>query len=223
MVEDDLKQAELVRRYLAHDGHDVTVVHDGRAALDRFRNDQPDLVVLDVMLPVMDGLDVCRALRRESDLPLLMLSARSLEDDLVLGLSLGADDYIRKPFSPREMVARVQTLLRRTGPGAPGPGAVARVAGLVVDVARHEVTVDGAWVDCTPGEFELLATLAAEPGRAFTRRQLLQRLLGDDRYVTPRTVDMHVMNLRKKIEPCPSHPRRIITVYGVGYKLADAP
>lgn len=222
VAEDDLKQAELIRRYLAHAGHDVIVVHDGRSAVEQVRLHQPDLLVLDVMMPAMDGLDVCRVLRRESGLLVLMLTARSLEDDLVLGLSLGADDYMVKPFSPRELVARVGTLLRRAGPRAAVPGAVARAAGLVVDVPRHEVTVDGEPVDCTPAEFELLAAMAAEPGRVFTRHQLLRRLLGDDRYVTARTVDVHVMNLRKKIEGRPGQPRRIITVYGVGYKLADA-
>lgn len=222
VAEDDLKQAELVRRYLAHEGHDVVVVHDGRSAVEHVRRRRPDLLVLDVMMPTMDGLDVCRVLRRESDLPVLMLTARSLEDDLVLGLSLGADDYMCKPFSPRELVARVGTLLRRTGTKATAPGSVTRAAGLVVDALRHEVTVDGQPVDCTPAEFELLAAMAGEPGRVFTRHQLLQRLLGDDRYVTARTVDVHVMNLRKKIEHYPGQPRRIVTVYGVGYKLADA-
>ena len=222
VAEDDLNQAELVRRYLAHEGHDVVVVHDGRSAVEHVRRHQPDLLVLDVMMPAMDGLEVCRVLRRESDLPVLMLTARSLEDDLVLGLSLGADDYMCKPFSLRELVARVQTLLRRAGTRATAPGAVSRAAGLVVDVLRHEVTVDGEPVDCTPAEFELLVAMAAEPGRVFTRHQLLQRLLVDDRYVTARKVDTHVMNLRKKIERRPGQPQRIITVYGVGYKLADA-
>jgi DNA-binding response OmpR family regulator len=222
VAEDDLKQAELVRRYLVHDGHDVDVVHDGRSAMDQVRRHRPDLLVLDVMMPAMDGLEVCRALRRESDLPVLMLTARSLEDDLLLGLELGADDYMCKPFSPRELVARIRTLLRRAGTSGPGPGSAAPAAGLVVNPWRHEVTVDGELVDCTPGEFELLAAMAAEPGRVFTRQQLLQRLHGDDRYFTIRTVDMHVMNLRKKLEIQPGQPQRIITVYGVGYKLADA-
>jgi DNA-binding response OmpR family regulator len=222
VAEDDLKQAELIRRYLVHEGHDVVVVHDGRSAIDQVRHRQPDLLVLDVMMPAMDGLDVCRILRRESDLPVLMLTARSLEDDLLLGLDLGADDYMCKPFSPRELVARIRTLLRRAGTNATAPGPLAKVAGLAVNPWRREVTVDGELVDCTPGEFELLATMTAEPGRVFTRQQLLERLHGDDRYFTTRTVDMHVMNLRKKIERRPGQPRRIITVYGVGYKLADA-
>lgn len=222
VAEDDLKQAELIRRYLVHEGHGVAVVHDGRSAIDQVRHRQPDLLVLDVMMPTMDGLDVCRVLRRESDLPVLMLTARSLEDDLLLGLDLGADDYMCKPFSPRELVARIRTLLRRAGTNATAPGGVAKAAGLVVNPWRREVTIDGELVDCTPGEFELLAAMTAEPGRVFTRQQLLQRLHGDDRYFTTRTVDVHVMNLRKKIERRPGQPRRIITVYGVGYKLADA-
>lgn len=222
VAEDDLKQAELIRRYLVREGHEVVVVRDGRSAIDQVRHRQPDLLVLDVMMPTMDGLDVCRVLRRESDLPVLMLTARSLEDDMLLGLDLGADDYMCKPFSPRELVARIRTLLRRTGTSATAPGAAARAAGLVVDPRRREVTVDGELVDCTPGEFELLAAMAAEPGRVFTRQQLLHRLHDDDRFFTARTVDMHMMNLRKKIEGRPGRQRRIITVYGVGYKLADA-
>ncbi len=220
VAEDDPKQAELLRRYLEHEGHAVTVVGDGRAALDEIRRNPPDLLVLDVMMPRVDGLDVCRVLRRESELPVLMLTARSSEDDLLLGLDLGADDYLTKPYSPRELAARIRTLLRRTRvPVAASP--VLRVGGLEVDPVRHEVRVDGRQVGCTPGEFRLLEVMVAEPGRVFTRDQLLRHLHGFDSYVTARTVDVHVLNLRRKIEPAPGTPVRLLTVYGIGYKLAD--
>ncbi len=227
LAEDDAKQAELVRRYLERERHTVAVVPDGRAALDAVRRQSPDLLVLDVMLPEMDGLEVCRVLRAESDLPVLMLTARSTEDDLLTGLDLGADDYMTKPFSPRELMARVRTLLRRTGgvPRAPQAG-LARVGTLTVDALRHEITVEGRAIDCTPGEFRLLELMSAQPDRVFTRGQLLEHLHGFDRYITQRAIDVHVMNLRKKIEAEPRRPARLVTVYGVGYKLtagADAP
>ncbi|MEE4546695.1 response regulator transcription factor [Streptomyces sp. V4-01] len=225
VAEDDPKQAELVRRYLENEGHRVVVVPDGRAALDAVRRQPPDLMVLDVMMPRVDGLDVCRVLRADpalAGLPVLMLTARSSEDDLLLGLDLGADDYMTKPYSPRELMARVRTLLRRGG-AAPSTAAAAdpvlRVGALAVDPVRHEVTVDGRRVECTPGEFGLLSLLAAEPGRVFSRAQIIEHQHGIDRYFTSRTVDVHVMNLRRKIEPQPSRPRRLLTVYGVGYKL----
>ena len=220
VAEDDPKQAELLRRYLEHEGHAVTVVGDGRDALDEIRRNPPDLLVLDLMMPRVDGLDVCRVLRRESELPVLMLTARSTEDDLLLGLDLGADDYLTKPYSPRELAARVRTLLRRARVAA-AESAILRVGDLQVDAVRHEVRADGRPVNCTPGEFRLLEVMAAEPGRVFTRDQLLRHLHGFDSYLTVRTVDVHVMNLRRKIEPEPTAPVRLLTVYGVGYKLAD--
>src|SRR4051812_2067990 len=223
VAEDDAKQAELVRRYLEHEGHSVTIVGDGRTALDRVRHREPDLLVLDVMMPRADGLDVVRILRAECrEVPVLMLTARSTEDDLLLGLDLGADDYMTKPFSPRELTARVRTLLRRNRRGtdpAPVPGAapvpapapapepeeapdegVLMVGALRIDPARHEVSVAGTPVECTPGEFRILAAMAAEPGRVFTRARLLDELHGFDKYISGRTVDVHIMNLRKKIE-----------------------
>ncbi|MFI6758469.1 response regulator transcription factor [Micromonospora sp. NPDC050417] len=221
VAEDDEKQAELARRYLEREGHSVVVVRDGRAALDEIRRQPPELLVLDVMMPKVDGWDVCRILRRESELPVLMLTARSAEDDLLLGLDLGADDYMTKPYSPRELVARVRTLLRRVRRDEPGIDPVLRVGGLRIDPERHEVSSDARRVDCTPGEFALLHAMAAQPGRVFTREQLLGHLHGFDRYITSRTVDVHVMNLRKKIEPNPRKPRRLVTVYGVGYKLVE--
>ncbi|GGK85531.1 DNA-binding response regulator [Sphaerisporangium melleum] len=226
VAEDDVKQAELVRRYLEHEGHQVVAVHDGRAALDTVRRRSPDLLVLDVMMPKVDGLDVCRILRAESDVPVLMLTARSTEDDLLLGLDLGADDYVTKPYSPRELMARVRTLLRRARPAAGGASAadaVLRAGAVTVDPARHEVRVDGRPVECTPGEFQVLELLASQPERVFTREQILGHLHGFDRYITSRTVDVHVMNLRRKIEPDPRRPARLVTVYGVGYKLTCPP
>ncbi|MEV7238800.1 response regulator transcription factor [Streptomyces sp. NPDC051020] len=228
VAEDDEKQAELVRRYLEREGHAVTVVGDGLAALDEVRHGQPDLLVLDVMMPRADGLDVVRVLRAEHrELAVLMLTARTTEDDLLLGLDLGADDYMTKPYSPRELMARVRTLLRRTNrPGQvnPSPDAVDEVlsvGALRVDPARHEISVDGMSVECTPGEFRILAAMAAEPDRVFSRQRLLEELHGFDRYISDRTVDVHIMNLRKKIEPAPRKPSRLLTVFGVGYKLTD--
>ncbi|WP_307136119.1 response regulator transcription factor [Streptomyces aurantiacus] len=244
VAEDDAKQAELVRRYLEHEGHSVTVVGDGRTALDEVRHREPDLLVLDVMMPRADGLDVVRILRAECrEVPVLMLTARSTEDDLLLGLDLGADDYMTKPFSPRELMARVRTLLRRNrgsagpgplpAPGGPTPTAADAAAGaaaedgtlsvgtLRIDTARHEVLVGEIPVECTPGEFRILTAMAAEPDRVFTRQRLLEELHGFDKYISGRTVDVHVMNLRKKIEHAPRRPTRLLTVFGVGYKLTD--
>jgi DNA-binding response OmpR family regulator len=219
VAEDDHKQADLIRRYLERDGYSVAVVHDGRSAIEQARQRRPDLLVLDIMMPRVDGLDVCRVLRAESDLPIVMLTARSTEDDLLLGLDLGADDYVTKPYSPRELVARVRTVLRRSKRAV--EERPYRVGELEVDPVRHEVRVAGAAIECTPAEFRILARLAAEPGRAFTRQQLLTEAFGFGHYALDRTVDVHVMNLRRKVELEPSRPRYLLTVYGVGYKLAE--
>ncbi|WP_439657975.1 response regulator transcription factor [Lentzea sp. HUAS TT2] len=225
VAEDDENQAELVRRYLEQDHHRVIVVHDGRDALDVVRRHGPALVVLDLMLPGLGGLDVCRALRADSDVLVLMLTARSTEDDLLHGLGIGADDYMTKPFSPRELVARVRTLLRRLPVEKPRP--VLQVGPIVVDQLRHEVRVHGGLVECTPGEFGLLEVLASEVDRVFSREQLLERMHGIDSFLTTRTIDTHVKNLRRKIETDPRSPAHLVTVYGIGYKLtagrADAP
>ncbi|MEU7756969.1 response regulator transcription factor [Micromonospora sp. NPDC049101] len=222
VAEDDDRQAEVLRRYLQADGHHTVVVHDGRSALDQVRARQPELVVLDVMMPHLDGLDVCRILRGESEVPVLMLTARSSEDDLILGLELGADDYLTKPYSPRELTARVRTLLRRAR-RAPNPAGIRRVGRLSIDPHRHEVTAGGVRVDCTPGEFALLAAMAEQPDRVFTRGQLLEHTSGLDRDSTERTIDVHVMNLRRKIEANPRRPAQLLTVYGIGYKLTSGP
>ncbi|MBT1098295.1 response regulator transcription factor [Streptomyces sp. Tu102] len=221
VAEDDEMQAELIRRSLLSEGHTATVVHDGSAALDAARRLRPDLVVLDLMLPVIDGFGVCRVLRRDDDIPVLMLTARSAEDDVLLGLELGADDYMTKPYSPRELMARIRTVLRRSG-RATGrrEDPVVRAAGIAVDPERHEVRCDGAAVECTPAEFEILLAMVAEPERVFSRRQLLECTRGTDRASTERAVDVHIMNLRRKIEADPRSPARLLTVFGVGYKLS---
>jgi DNA-binding response OmpR family regulator len=222
VAEDDEMQAELIRRSLLAEGHTATVVHDGAAALEAARNLAPDLVVLDLMLPVIDGFGVCRVLRGgERDVPIVMLTARSEEDDVLLGLELGADDYMTKPYSPRELMARIRTVLRRSGRAVDvREDPVVRAAGLSVHPERHEVRCDGAPVDCTPAEFQILLAMVAEPERVFTRRQLLQCTRGFDRASTERAVDVHIMNLRKKIEADPRRPVRLLTVFGVGYKLS---
>ncbi len=220
VAEDDVKQAELIRLYLERDGHSVMVVHDGRTALERIRAVEPDLVVLDLMMPRMDGLDVARVARAETDIPIIMVTARSTEDDILLGLDLGADDYLTKPFSPRQLAARVRAVLRRAA-GAPDPPVLA-VGELEVDLDRHEVRMRGTPVECTAKEFAILATLAAHPGRVFTRSRLLEQAFGFDYYGMDRTADVHVMKLRRKLERDPARPDYLLTVYGVGYKL-EAP
>jgi DNA-binding response OmpR family regulator len=220
IAEDDVKQAELIRLYLEREGYSVLVTHDGRTALDQIRARQPDLVVLDWMMPGMDGLDVTRAVRMGSDVPIILLTARSTEDDLLLGLDLGADDYMTKPFSPRELAARVRTVMRRRTP-TPGGDQLIRIGSLEVDAVRHEVRIEGTAVEVTPKEFAILEALARSPGRAFTRIQLLQQAFGFDYEGLERTVDVHVLNLRKKIEPDAAAPTYLLTVYGVGYKMAE--
>ena len=218
VAEDDPKQSHLIRAYLEHEGHSVLVARDGRAAIDLARSRTPDLVVLDVLMPEVDGLDVCRVLRSESRVPILMLTARATEADLLLGLDLGADDYVMKPYSPRELVARVRALLRRSG--AEEAGGPIRALDVEVDPDRFEVRIAGELVVLTAKEFELLRVLAAAPGKAFTRGQLLRETFGFDHNVQERTVDAHVMNLRRKIEPDPAVPRYVLTVPGRGYKFA---
>ena len=219
VAEDDPKLAEVLRRYLEREGYRVVLVPDGRQAIDRARQRPPDLIILDLMLPRVDGWDVCRVLKRESEVPILMLTARSTQDDIVLGLDLGADDYVTKPFGPPELMARVRNVLRRRAVDAAALPAPLRVGPLVIDTERHQVAFDGCRVDCTPAEFRLLEVLAATPGRVYSRTQLLDCLHGMARFITERTIDGHIKNLRKKIEADPRRPRLLITVYGFGYKL----
>jgi len=223
VAEDNRKQAELLRRYLEREHHSVSIVDNGRDAVALVREVSPDLLVLDLMLPLVDGLEVCRAVRLESDIPVLMLTARNTENDLLLGLEVGADDYMTKPYSPRELVARVRTLLRRSRMSEATRSAPTRVGALEIDALRHRVTLHGDVVQLTPGEFKLLEALAAEPGRVFTRAQLLERTHGFDQFITARAIDVHIRNLRTKLEPNPSDPIYLHTVFGVGYTLAIEP
>ncbi|GLY46876.1 DNA-binding response regulator [Lentzea sp. NBRC 102530] len=218
VAEDNVMQADMLGRYLRQEGYRVRIVHDGSAALDEVRRNPPDLLVLDVMMPKVDGLEVVRTLRNETDIPVLMLTAKSTEDDLLHGLDLGADDYVTKPYSPRELVARVRTLLRRVQRTSTNDLSLGE---LTVAPDRHEVRVRGEVTDCTASEFRILHTMAASPGRVFSRAQLLSAVHGLDGYITVRTIDAHVMNLRKKIEVQPRKPAYLLTVHGVGYKLVD--
>jgi len=220
VVDDDRKIVGLVRLYLERDGYRVLVAYDGLKALELARQRRPDLVVLDLLLPEVDGLDVCRILQTESQVPIIMLTAKTTEADRLVGLDLGADDYVTKPFSPRELVARVRAVLRRVGEEAPQGPAEACFADLVINRRRHEARVRGQVVDLTPTEFRLLEVLAGEPGRAFTRLELLDRVFGYDFEGFERTVDVHVKNLRKKIEADPKQPTYVKTIYGVGYKFS---
>jgi two-component system alkaline phosphatase synthesis response regulator PhoP len=221
VVEDDMQIARNLRDYLEVAGYEVTAVGEGSAALASVRADKPDLLVLDLGLPGMDGLDVARELRRHSGVPIVMLTARGEESDRIVGLELGADDYLVKPFSPKELVARVRAVLRRTS-GATAAAEVLRASDVEVDLPKMRARVGGEPVDLTPTEFELLATLAREPGRVFTRGQLLDALHGVTLETYERAIDAHVKNLRRKIEPEPGRPRYVLTVHGVGYRFADA-
>jgi DNA-binding response OmpR family regulator len=221
VVDDDPKTVAAVRLYLEHAGFEVVPASDGRQALAlALAEPPPDLIVLDLMLPGLDGLEVCRQLRETSRIPVIMLTARATEEDRLGGLDLGADDYVVKPFSPRELAARVRAVLRRA-PGAAVDGPAVRVGELRIDPARHEVTVRGARVELTPREFRLLEVMARSPGRAFTRSELVERAFGADSEALDRTIDAHVVNLRRKIEADPLHPALLETVYGVGYRLRD--
>jgi DNA-binding response OmpR family regulator len=221
VVDDEPKIVKTVRAYLENAGYRVATAADGQMALTVYRHEKPALVVLDLGLPGMDGLDVARTLRREGNVPIIMLTARVDEADKLIGLELGADDYVTKPFSPRELVARIRAVLRRTGSEQEQPLAPIIVAGVVIDLERRRVTVDGQATDLTPTEFDLLVVLARHPGRVFTRLELLDRVQGYAFEGYERTVDAHVKNLRQKIEPDPKQPRYLLTVYGVGYKFAE--
>jgi DNA-binding response OmpR family regulator len=220
VVEDDMQIARNLRDYLEVAGFEVTMVFDGSAALASVRGDRPDLVVLDLGLPGMDGLDVARELRRTSATPIVMLTARGEESDRIVGLELGADDYLVKPFSPKELVARVRAVLRRTS-GAIAGAQVLRAGDVEVDLPKLRARVDGRAVDLTPTEFQLLVTFIREPGRVFTRGQLLNALHGVTIDSYERAIDAHVKNLRRKIEPDVGRPQHVLTVHGVGYRFAD--
>lgn len=220
VVDDDAKTVELVKLYLNRDGYRVSVAYDGIEALRMARESKPDLIVLDLMLPGCDGLEVCKTLRRESDIPIIMLTARAGEDDKLMGLGLGADDYVTKPFSPKELAARVRAVLRRLpdDPLERGPVEL-QVGPLRVNFLRHEAHFSGQLLELTPIEFKLLGVLAREPGRTFSRGQLVEKVLGYDFDGFDRTIDVHILNLRRKLEPEPTRPKYIRTIYGAGYKF----
>ena len=220
VVDDEPKIATLARDYLEHAGFAVLTAGDGPSALSTIRQRRPDLVVLDLGLPGLDGLDVTRELRRDSAIPIVMLTARDDELDKLLGLELGADDYLTKPFSPRELVARVRAVLRRAD-RPPEAAEIIHAGDVILDVPRMRTEVGGTTIELTPTEFQLLATLAARPGRIFTRAQLLDALHGVAFETYERAIDSHIKNLRRKLEPDPRRPRYILTVYGVGYRFAD--
>jgi DNA-binding response OmpR family regulator len=221
VVEDEIEIARVVRDYLHNAGFEVIVVGDGGSAVASVRSSKPDLLVLDLGLPGRDGLDVAREIRRWSTTPIVMLTARGDETDRIVGLELGADDYVVKPFSPKELVARVRAVLRRTRTAERGDE-VLRAGDVEIDTGRMRVSVAGAQVELTPTEFHLLATLVREPGRVFTRSQLLDAVHGVAIESYERAIDAHVKNIRRKIEPTPGSPRYVLTVHGVGYRFADA-
>jgi DNA-binding response OmpR family regulator len=217
LVDDDAKTVELVKLYLDRDGYQVLTAYNGLEALRLARQSYPDLIVLDLMLPDVDGLEICRTLRRESAVPIIMLTARTTDQDKLTGLDLGADDYVTKPFSPKELLARVRAVLRRL-PGERSPGEIS-TGRLSMNFATREAWFGGRLLSLTSVEFKLLGILAKEPGRVFSRSSLIQEALGYDFEGFDRTIDVHILNLRRKLEADPSHPNYIKTVYGVGYKF----
>ena len=223
VVDDERKIRDLVRSYLEREGYTVLVADSGQGALEALERANPDLVVLDLMLPDVSGEEVARSVRSHSDLPIIMLTAKAGEDDRVAGLRLGADDYLVKPFSPRELVARVEAVLRRASGGAAN-GAMSLDEGrLVIDRESREVAVDGAAVELTRSEFDLLHALASRPGRVYSRYELIAKVQGYDYEGYERTIDAHVKNLRRKLGDDPRHPRYVLTVMGVGYKFGVKP
>ena len=219
VVDDDIKTVELVKLYLNRDGYRVLTANNGNDALQIARENHPELIVLDLMLPGISGLDVCRTLRAESDVPIIMLTALTTDDDRLTGLDLGADDYVTKPFSPRELAARVRAVLRRL-PGERGPDKIEHGA-LTVNFLKHEAFLEGKPLNLTPIEFKLLGALVKEPGRVFSRAEIIEKALGHDFDSFDRTIDVHILKLRRKLEPDPHHPSYIKTIYGAGYKLLE--
>jgi len=219
VVDDEERLTSLLQAYLQQEGYRVVTAANGRQALDAVRREPPDLIVLDVMMPEMDGIEFLRVLRTQHSTPVVLLTARVGDEDKVVGLELGADDYLTKPFRPRELLARVRAVLRRTGRTGPEP-AVLHSGDLTLDRTRHEIVRDGRAIDLTPTEFEILASLMAAPGRVFTRMELLERAQGIGYEGYERTIDAHIKNLRAKIGPEAHGSQRIQTVYGVGYRLA---
>jgi DNA-binding response OmpR family regulator len=219
VVDDDAKTVELVKLYLNRDGYRVLTAYDGVEALRLVRESHPDLIVLDLMLPSIDGLEVCQTLRAESDVPIIMLTAKTTDQDKLKGLDLGADDYVTKPFSPRELAARVRAVLRRL-PGERGPEEI-KHGELTVNFSKYEASLAGRPLNLSTTEFKLLGVLVREPGRVFSRADLIEKAIGYDFEGFDRTIDVHILNLRRKLEPDPRHHRYIKTVYGAGYKLSE--
>jgi len=224
IVDDDYEIVRLVKAYLEKAGYTVLSAYDGETALHALRREHPDLMVLDLMLPDRDGWDLTRLIRADHALkgiPIIMLTARVEDSDKIVGLEIGADDYITKPFNPREVVARIRALLRRSSAGNKPPSQVYQTGKLLLDIDRRELRLDGEPIELTPSEFRLLQVLMENPGYVFTRSELLERALGYPYEGMGRTLDSHIKNLRQKIEPNPKKPTNILTIYGVGYKLVD--
>ena len=220
VVDDERRIVEILQAYLERDGYRVIAAYDGRSALELARSDSPDLIILDLMLPEVSGWDVCRELRRESDVPVIMLTARDDTTDKIIGLELGADDYVTKPFDPKEIISRVRAVLRRSDV-KPVSKSTINVGEIMIDTNKRLVR-RGDWnIELTPIEFDILRVMAENPGRVYSRMQLLDKVQGDAYEGYERTIDSHIKNLRKKLELNPEHPRYIITVYGVGYKLGE--
>jgi two-component system, OmpR family, response regulator len=222
VVEDDDNLLETIKYNLRKEGYDVVIAGDGEQALEVARKEKPDLIILDIMLPKMNGFEVCRILRKEMTVPILMLTAKADETDKIVGLEIGADDYMTKPFSMRELIARVRAILRRSKmTGAPAERAILKIGNLEVDIARHRASLSGVALELSPKEFDLLAFLAKNKGLVFSREQLLEKVWGYDFAGDNRTVDVHIRWLRQKIESDAAHPARLLTVRGTGYKLED--
>jgi len=220
VVDDEKKIVEILKGYLEREGYQVITAYDGRAALDLAWSNAPDLIVLDLMLPEVSGWDVCRELRRKSDVPIIMLTARDDTTDKIIGLELGADDYVTKPFDPKEVISRVRAVLRRSE-GKAIAKAVLNVGDIIIDAEKRIVRRGDSNIELTPIEFEIIRILAENPGRVYSRMQLLDKVQGDAYEGYERTIDSHIKNLRRKLELDPEHPKYVITVYGVGYKLGD--
>ena len=221
IVDDEVKIREMVKSYLENEGFEIMQASDGSDALESINKNKPSLIVLDWMLPGMSGLEICRQVREKSNVPIIMLTAKTEEVDKLLGLELGADDYITKPFSLRELAARIKAVLRRAEPDENKNSDVVRVGGLEINLNRHEVWSEGKSVSLTPTEFKILSMLSSNPGRVYSRLQLLDAALGFTYEGYERSIDTHISNLRKKIEPDPANPRYILTVYGTGYRFGS--
>lgn len=221
IVDDEMKIVEVVKSYLENNGYTVCEAYNGKEALDKFEKENPALVILDLMLPDITGEEICQALRMKSRVPIIMLTAKVEEEDILRGLKIGADDYVTKPFSPRQLVARVEAVLRRAGDATvPYPGLLSFNNGeLVIDTLKYEVKRGGKVINLTPNEYKILITMVKYPGKTFTREELIYMALGEDFDGYDRTIDTHIKNIRQKIESDPKNPRYILTVYGVGYRF----